>query len=100
MTIVTLGLISFLNLFIVPVVGLTIYCRRRSGDEVSSKMDMGLYSVFVMGCGRIHLYYQILFRCQVICVRLFCVKVFRKAYISSSRSTFSKARRGSLSSTT
>lgn len=48
MTIVTLGLISFLNLFIVPVVGLTIYCRRHSGEGVLSKMDMALYSVFVV----------------------------------------------------
>lgn len=48
MTIITLGLISFVNLFFVPVIGLSIYCKRHEIEECAKNKRRQLYVLFAV----------------------------------------------------
>ncbi len=48
MTIITLGFISFMNLFLIPIIGLKIYCKRHE-IEWNITMETGyLYVLFLV----------------------------------------------------
>ena len=48
MTIITLGFISFINLFFIPIIGLKIYCKRHEIEwEITTKVGY-LYVVFAV----------------------------------------------------
>ena len=48
MTIITLGFISFINLFLIPIIGLKIYCKRHE-KEWRATWEIGyLYILFLV----------------------------------------------------
>lgn len=48
MTIITLGFISFINLFLIPIVGLRIYCKRHDIEWRTTSETGYLYILFTV----------------------------------------------------